>query len=537
MKIKILLFTLFATALFGASAYAETNLPQNLRIGLYYQDTEQDSVEIISEVDNGLDIGIYANGAYSSLIKDNTLNDIVVKKDNYTFDQTDKDPSAYHVQIGDSYKNYSDTETVINAVNKQGFKAYPAYEDGWKVWIGLYSSRIYANRDIIKLRSAFSNYRYNVVNPSSKRIRITTSDNETKLIAPSDLNSRLQIYPNPDSSGLNVIDVNNKGYRGAFEFIRQTNSDMTIINVVPFEQYLYSVTSSEMPSLWNIEALKAQAVAARTYALEHVGACADLGFDMNPTTEFQAYNGYSSEAASSRAAVDATRGRVIYYDGKPISAVFFSSDGGYTENSENVWTSVVPYLRAVQDKYQPADFNKKNWTNSVTPQEIKDYYASNGIDIGDIVDIQVTSYSKSNNALVMKVVGTKGIKEYDKDEIRGFLGGKILYSQTFTVSKKGDSTVSVISAKQGSLTLTLNNAKIITKNGVTTITVNSPVYVRTKSSVNNLNINTVPNSFIFNGKGWGHGIGMSQWGAKGMGDAGFKYDQILKYYYTGIEVR
>lgn len=537
MKLKIIILTVFITALFGKVTFADTNLPENLRIGLYYQDTAQDSVEIKSEVDNGLDIGIYENGAYLSLIKDNTLNKVIVKKDNYTFVQTDKDSSAYHVQVGDKYNSYSEAVTVINALNAKGFKAYPAYESGLKVWVGLYRLSIYANRDIVQLKVAFPNYQYKVIVPSSKRIRITNSDNETKIIISSDLSSRLQIYPNPNSSGLNVIDVNNKGYRGAFEIIRQQDSDITIINVVNFEQYLYSVTSSEMPSSWNSEALKAQAVAARTYALTHLGAFESLGFDMNSTVQFQAYNGYSSEATSSKRAVNGTKGQVAYYAGKPISAFFFSSDGGYTENSENVWTSAVPYLRAVEDKYQPANFNKKNWTTSVTPQDVKDYLASKGVDIGDIIDIKVTSYSKSNNALVMKIIGTKGEKVYEKDNIRSFMDRKILYSQTFTVAKKGDSAVSIISAKRGSLTLTLNNARIVTKNGVTTITVNSPIYVRTSGSVNNLSIKTAPTAFVFNGRGWGHGIGMSQWGAKGMGDAGFKYDQILKYYYTGVEIK
>lgn len=141
----------------------------------------------------------------------------------------------------------------------------------------------------------------------------------------------------------------NVHYRGALRVLRLSGG-FSIINSLPLEKYLYGVVPRESPASWPLEALKAQAVAARSYAALHIGAGGP--FDVWCSTRSQCYNGADGEAAASNAAVKATAGIVPTYGGKPISAFFFSTSGGYTESIENVWgTGPVPYLKGVPDPY------------------------------------------------------------------------------------------------------------------------------------------------------------------------------------------
>jgi stage II sporulation protein D len=143
------------------------------------------------------------------------------------------------------------------------------------------------------------------------------------------------------------VSVNGKKYRGRIEVFVNNRGSLTVVNVVKMEDYLRGVVPNELgfPSL---EAQKAQAIAARTYAVKNIGQFASQGFDLLPTTRSQVYRGFSSEAAMSTLAVDETRGIVATHDGKPIIAYYTSTCGGRTENVENIFESNEPYLRGVE---------------------------------------------------------------------------------------------------------------------------------------------------------------------------------------------
>lgn len=142
------------------------------------------------------------------------------------------------------------------------------------------------------------------------------------------------------------ISVKNKWYRGYF-IIYNRNNTLTIINHVDIEDYIRGVVPSEMPSGWNIEAHKAQAVAARSYALANLGKRASFGYDLKDTPEDQAYGGASAETARTNQAVADTKGIVLIYDLKIIPAYYSASAGGHTSNSADVWTKNLPYLKSV----------------------------------------------------------------------------------------------------------------------------------------------------------------------------------------------
>lgn len=314
------------------------------------------------------------------------------------------------------------------------------------------------------------------------------------------------------------ISVLGKEYRGYITLKRQGSSDITVINGIGFEKYLYGVVGKEMSPSFHIESLKAQAICARTYAFKNLDKYRSQGFNLSDATDCQAYNGVAAEAASIIRAVDETAGKIIVYDGKPIEAVYFSSDGGATENSENVWISPFPYLKSVPDPYEnPKEASYYNWTVAMTPVQIKDSFAQRGIDIGEITDILITEVSPSGRALKLVFKGTTGEKIYTKDNIRAALGTGVIKSQLFTIRSPASSSATVLTG-DGKKSVTVSNVSVLTGSGKERI---------------------VPKggNYVFTGHGWGHAVGMSQWGAKGMADSGFTYEQILKHYYSGVEVK
>ena len=154
--------------------------------------------------------------------------------------------------------------------------------------------------------------------------------------------SRIVIKP-PEKG---FVSVKRRWYRGSF-IIECRNGGIVVVNDVPLEDYMLGVVPSEMPSKWNYEALKAQAIAARSYAIANRGKRASRGYDLKDTPEDQAYGGASAETAATNNAVMETKGIVITYNRKVIPAYYSSSAGGHTVNSGAVWNKDLPYLKSV----------------------------------------------------------------------------------------------------------------------------------------------------------------------------------------------
>lgn len=142
------------------------------------------------------------------------------------------------------------------------------------------------------------------------------------------------------------VNAKRKWYRG-FLMIQNRNNKLTVINNVDLESYIKGVVPAEMPSGWEVEALKAQAIAARSYALANLGKRANLGFDLKDTPEDQAYGGASAETAKTNSAVDETSNMVLTYNYKVVSAYYSASAGGQSINAKDVWGSDLPYIRSV----------------------------------------------------------------------------------------------------------------------------------------------------------------------------------------------
>lgn len=279
------------------------------------------------------------------------------------------------------------------------------------------------------------------------------------------------------------LTVNGTQYRGFLVIKRMEGSDMTVINVVELESYLYSVVGKEMSPSWNIEALKAQAVCARSYALTHLGRFSQYGFDLCDTQNSQVYQGIKAEADSTRLAVDSTKGKAVYYGGKPVEVFYFSSGGGSTEDVSNVWGSSFPYLKSAADPYEKdSEATRYNWSTTISRSELSDKLAAKGLEIGELLGMEITKTSDAGRVTELVFTGTEGQYTAKLEKTRTILGGDVVYSQKYTF--------------------------VLDENDV----------------------------FTFTGNGWGHAVGMSQWGAKAMADSGFGYEDIIKFYFAGVEV-
>jgi stage II sporulation protein D len=290
--------------------------------------------------------------------------------------------------------------------------------------------------------------------------------------------NHLWIEPNSESG---YVFIGDRWYRGR-TLVVPTSGGITAVNYVDLEQYLYSVVGAEMPANWSLEALKAQAVAARSYALHHRQNGANSVFDVGDTTAWQVYAGLAKEAPSTRAAVDATKGQVLTYQGQIINAVFHSCAGGYTENVEDVWSSPLPYLRGVPSPDR--DFPECQWPAvAFTSGELSQQLGYEGT----ITSLEVQRHPHGRVTSII-VDGSDGVMTIEGDDVRDRLG---LKSTLFTVTPEQNRVAS---------------AGNVATSG----------------------------QFQFSGSGNGHGIGLSQYGAYRLAQQNWNYQQILLHYYTNV---
>lgn len=276
------------------------------------------------------------------------------------------------------------------------------------------------------------------------------------------------------------VDLGKGEYRGVIAFYRD-NGGLTAINMIDAEKYLYGTVGMEMSPAWHIEALKAQSVAARTYAYAAHESHKHGVYDLCDTTHCQNYGGIAKEEPTVIQAVNATEGEKIYYEDELINAVYFSSSGGSTMECEDVWYEDIPYLSSVPDIFEK---ETDNWSETFTKEHIAAIVKQKGFDIGKIKDINC-EYLENGRVKAIVITGEKGEAKIEKESVRtAFTAvGNMLNSVNFKLNKNED----------GTYTLT--------------------------------------------GKGKGHGVGMSQYGAKGMAESGFSYLDILKHYYSGTQIR
>ncbi|MCF6465911.1 SpoIID/LytB domain-containing protein [Clostridium sp. Cult2] len=332
------------------------------------------------------------------------------------------------------------------------------------------------------------------------------------------------------------IKVEDKTYRDYMSF-KIVNGNLILINYVDIDNYLYGVVPREMPTSFEMEALKAQAIAARTYALKNINKHNNEGYDLCDTTHCQVYGGMDGEQEKTNRAVDETKGMIITYNGDVIDALYHANSGGLTEGSLEAWGNNHPYLISVDDRYS-MDAPNSNWSLQLTAEEISSSLKNNGMNIGDVIDIEIIETSSNGRVTQLKIIGTLGEKVLMNSQIRLIFGTTELKSTWFTI-QKGDSggVVTSFYAIDGNS----DKPKLIHMNSVHVIDGSfKPSSTRglTSRFINRDRAVDISDnsSFIIEGKGYGHGVGMSQWGAQRMAESGYSYEDILKHYYNGVEI-
>ena len=317
---------------------------------------------------------------------------------------------------------------------------------------------------------------------------------------------------------------NGSSYRGQLRLVYD-GSGIQVLNIVSLEDYAKGVLPSEMSPSWQPEALKAQAVAARTFALYNKGKghTASSGYDLCSSSHCQVYSGTAAETSTTNQAVDETYGQIMQYNNQPIYAAFHASSGGATENSEDVWGTYLPYLRSVTDDDSKSPYH--NWTSKFTVVQVEKKLASAGKEVGNLKSIalvpisssgSVTGRSASGRAYGVKFTGTNGNITLTGEQARRIFG---LKSAMFNVRTERSVQVPAKGKK-----------KVTASDGQT---------IDAKPAAMNDGIMKLQgvDNVVFEGHGFGHGLGMAQYGANAMAAAGSSYDVILHHYYTNVIIQ
>lgn len=349
-------------------------------------------------------------------------------------------------------------------------------------------------------------------------------------------------YPQFAADNEVYVDLGERQYRGRIEIGTYGNASLKTVNVVELEEYLYSVVACEMTASWHMEALKAQAVCARSYAVCSTGyggsTNVDTPYTINDTTASQVYRGYGSEHERSIEAVKATKGEVIYYKGEVVKGFYSSTSGGSTENVEDVWGSPYGYLRQVSDIYELYP-ELAPWIMTFTTEEIEQLLYENNINVGNVTDIRPNVFTNSGRVYAMEVVGDEGRHTITGEQLRLYFS---LYSTKYKVVKYGDNPDYVATVSDSRITnVNISDSYIMNGDNESKKASSSLEQYVVLSADNLTNYpRVVPenkDTYYLAGMGYGHGIGMSQSGALGMAENGFDYIEILEHYYTGVEIR
>lgn len=531
MKKKILTLFFCAVCTFVLTAFA--NAAENVvKVGLYYNDTALEAANLKNEVGNGYQVGWY----------DETTRDFIsvgwLEEQAITVTVN----CGYHVQIDDEFASFEEAEFVADQF-RTGFVCY--INNTYRVRVNTFSSR----EDAEAAAATYTTYVWydmfggvhrfsgSVTSPSATGVTVVITDTNTILFEFDCSGAKaLGILPNGGREGTLTWF---KGYtrRGGFEYRRSTGGNINVINVLDLEDYVKGVLPYEMIPSWPLEALKAQAVCARTYVLTQTKH-KNLKFDVCSSTHCQMYCGTNKASAATDQAVEETCGIVMTYGGNLATPYYYSSNGGASESPENVWNSPLPYLIGKEDPYE-ATITISGYTYSITYtfEELTRRLQSKGKDIGMVSAVYVSKTTPTGNVSEVTVIDTTGkVLLIKRDECRTILtagrslrfvidGGENTNNYYVNDASNGVNTVSGLYTISGDGTVesyTGGETYVITSSGI------SPL--EDKSQVE------VGNGITITGSGNGHHIGMSQYGAKAMAGLGYTFEDIMNFYFTGISL-
>ncbi len=273
-----------------------------------------------------------------------------------------------------------------------------------------------------------------------------------------------------------AVQVNGKRYRGTVEVLPQEKG-LLVVDELPIEEYLVGLINCEISSLWPMEAIKAQAVVARTYAVYQKKVRGGALYHLESSVLDQVYDGCDIEDSRAARGVKETAGEILTYAGEPIQAFYHSNCGGRTEVAENVWGVRLPYLRSVECDYCAVNPSAR-WEQTLTLKKLESLLRGGGVSVPGLRDIREGRRNESGRLADLVLVSARGMVTVPAVTFRKIVGYTVIKSTNFQVKVADDSAT-------------------------------------------------------FTGRGYGHGVGLCQWGAKQRAADGFSYREILSYYYPG----
>ena len=263
--------------------------------------------------------------------------------------------------------------------------------------------------------------------------------------------------------------------------VKVVNQRLLVINELDLEEYIKGVVPAEMNSSWHLEALKVQAIAARTYAIYQIRQGTNKDFDIFASTKDQVYRGRSANNFAVVRAVEETRDLIVTYEGLPIFAAYHSTAAGPTEDAAYVWSMDLPYLKGVECPFD-MESPRYQWRTDVSLPLLEQRLREEEYPVGIIASIDPVSYSPSGRVAHVRILHSGGELFLRGEDLRRVVGYTMLASTMFDLELTG------------------------------------------------LRIQ-------FTGRGAGHGVGLCQWGAKVLAERGYNAGTILRYYYPGTEIR
>lgn len=542
MRRKIMQFVtaLLALTLCLMSSAGAVEINPTIRVGLYYGDNALFSANLQNSVNSGYYFGYFTDSCdFVTLGSTDEIKISMLKTQNlylqngfYYDTQPGGDCSVigcYHIQLPGSYAGFDEAKAAADALAG----GFPAWIDGtYYVRTGAYPTKDAA----VAAQQDLGIDGTTIVGTSCYGVSVAKTGT-TKILFQFDGGVSLPFGVKPGLSDGTKPATWFKGYRyyGAFRYERLYGGNLTVVNIVALEDYVKGILPNEMSASWPLEALKAQAVCARTYAMISLNKHQKYHFDVCNSTDCQVYRGLNGANEVTDQAAEETRGIFARYNGTMAQTYYHSSDGGATEDIGNVWnpTTDMPYLTGVIDPYEATVASKVSqyrWTVRFTKSELTTLLRSKGYNCGSIADFHISEYTPTGNVLTITFVDANGKSwSFSKEKVRTLLGLRsmryeVTGSSTYYVNDPSNTIDSVAGA------YAINGS-----GSVAQVSGSQTPYVITSSGTNALS-SSGGDTFTIIGYGWGHNVGLSQWGANAMAKLGYTYKDILKFYFTGIDL-
>lgn len=340
------------------------------------------------------------------------------------------------------------------------------------MWATDAHGRVQAHRSVLRIELRGATILLNGSPAAGDQVTLRAGDQDLKLW-----------LPRQNGNGPSVQSVDEKSavqIGGSLQMVRR-GKGLLVVNQVDLEEYVKGVVPSEVNSAWHPEMLKAQAVAARTYALYQHMLSASRDYDVAASIQDQVYRGRHGLDARVEQAVESTRGLVITYQGAPIYAAFSSTAAGITEDAMVVWSKDLPYLKGVEC---PFDLESPyyQWKASFRVDVLENNLRQLGFPVGTIATLTPLSHSRAGRVATLRILHSKGELILRGEELRKAVGYTVVLSTQFTIESFGQ-------------------------------------------------------DIVLTGYGAGHAVGLCQWGAKELAELGYSFSSILRYYYPGTELQ